>query len=536
MKTSLNKISARTYLIKYLFLVFIPAVILTASCKKNFLEQIPDDRVSGEIYWKTANDALLGANAVYTYLDGVDIFRWDGLTDIGHTNITFSNEAPIEKGIHDALNTVIYNYWTNAYKGIRSANDFLLNVDKVTTTDQALINRLKAEVRVLRAYQYIKLAAYYGDVPLVTGVISLEESQSIKRTPVAQVWDFVAQELNATAKDLPLVQKDKGRITKGAALALLARGMLYAGRYQEAAAAAKQVMDLKTYSLYPAYKNLFSYQAENNAEVILDKEFLVSTYSNNVFALMAPRSQLNSGNNFIPTKKMVDAYQMTNGKDISDPASGFDPFNPYKSRDPRLGYSVFLLGDKLPNGKIFDPRPGSGTVDAVDNSFNAPSTGFVVEKYINPEDLAQPANCGINIILLRYAEVLLTYAEAKIEANQIDQSVLNAINLVRARPDVNMPPYTTLGSQSLMREIVRRERLTELAFEGLRFVDIRRWRIAENVMPGQVLGMTYIDKGTLKTIRVPAFDKTFNKNRDYLLPIPQKEIEINRNLVQNPGW
>ncbi len=520
---------------KYL-LLFFPLAIVWTACQKDFLEQLPNDRVSGEIFWKTDQDALLAANAVYTYLDGVDIFRWDGVTDIGHTNITFSSEAPIEKGVYDALNTVVYDYWTNAYKGIRAANDFLSNVDKVKTNNQSLLNRLKAEVRVLRAYQYIKLAAYYGDVPLITSVITLDESKNLTRTPVTQVWDFVAKELGETADNLPLVQADKGRITKGAALALLARGLLYAGRYEEAAAAAKQVMDLNVYSLYPSYNNLFSYAAENNVEVILNKQFLVSTYSNNVFSLMAPRSQQSSGNRFIPTKKMVDAYQMANGKDINDPTSGFDPFDPYKDRDPRLGYSVFLIGDKLPNGTIFNSKPGSGTVDAVDNSFNSPSTGFVVKKYINVQDLAQPGNCGIDLILLRYAEVLLTYAEAKVETNQIDQSVLDALNKIRSRPDVNMPPYTTLMSQSNMREIIRRERLVELAFEGLRFVDIRRWRIAENVMPGQVFGMTYNDKGILKTIQVPTFDKVFNKNRDYLLPLPQKEIELNRNLVQNPGW
>ena len=538
MKTSFYITSFRSRIIKYLLLLLTSAVVLSA-CKKDFLEQIPNDRLSGEIYWKTDNDALLGANAVYTYLeDGWDIFGLDGVTDIGHTNWILVEQTTLEQGTYTAMSSgLVSNCWTLAYKGIRATNDFLLNVDKVTTKNQTLINRLKAEVRVLRAHQYIKLAAYYGDVPLVTSDISLDESFNLTRTPVAQVWDFVVKELNEAANDLPLVQTDKGRITKGAALSILARGLLYAGRYQEAATAAKQVMDLKVYSLYPAYKNLFSYEAENNVEVILDKQHIVNTYSTNVFYLMAPYSQQSSLNYFVPTKKMVDAYQMTNGKDISDQASGFDPFNPYKDRDPRLSYSVFLVGDILPDGSTFNSTPESGTMDAVDVRVStATTTGFTLKKYINAQDFAQPENCGINFILLRYAEVLLTYAEAKIEANQIDQSVLNAINEVRARPDVNMPPYTTLASQSSMREIVRRERLVELAFEGLRFIDIRRWRIAENVIPGQVYGMTYNDKGNLKTIVIASFEKVFNKNRDYLLPIPQKEIEINRNLIQNPNW
>jgi hypothetical protein len=392
-------------------------------------------------------------------------------------------------------------------------------------------------MKVLRAYYYVKLAALYGDVPLITAEISLEESRKVTRTPVAAIWDFISKELTEAAAVLPVSQTDKGRVTKGAALAVKARAMLYAGRFTLAAEAARQVMDLNVYSLYPSYERLYTYAAENNQEVILDKQFIKSTYSNNVFFLMAPWSQRNSNNTYLPNKKLVDSYQMNNGKDITDPASGFNPAAPYTNRDPRLKYSVFTIGDQLPDGKIFNSKPGSGTADAVDFSWFAPSTGYTVKKYINKEDLADPSNCGINIILIRYAEILLMYAEAKIEANQVDQSVLDAINKVRQRPDVNMPPITNISSQADMREIVRHERLVELAFEGLRYFDIRRWKIAENTVPGKVFGVTYQDNsGTLNTIEVPAFERVFNKNRDYLWPIPQKERELNTELTQNQNW
>ena len=154
---------------------------------------------------------------------------------------------------------------------------------------------------------------------------------------------------------------------------------------------------------------------------------------------------------------------------------------------------------------------------------------------IFPDKLS--GNCGINIILIRYAEVLLTYAEAKIEADQIDQSVADAINEVRQRADVNMPPLTAIGSREEMRDIVRHERMVELAFEGLRYIDIRRWKIAENVIPGKLYGMTYTDdSGTLQTIQIQSFEKTFDKSRDYLWPVPQKERDINSALTQNPNW
>lgn len=269
----------------------------------------------------------------------------------------------------------------------------------------------------------------------------------------------------------------------------------------------------------------------------MNKEYIKNIQSNNIFRLTTPNSLFPQVNSFVPTKQVVDAYQMVNGKDISDPTRGFDPKNPYKDRDPRLHYSIFLLGQQLPNGGIYDPRPGSGTADAIGFAENSTATGFNVKKYLDIEDLDQPSNCGINIIFIRYAEVLLTYAEGMIESNSIDASVIEAINQVRSRPDVNMPPIGNVTSQEELREIVRNERLVELAFEGLRYFDIRRWRVAEEVIPGIIYGMTYTDgSGNLKSVSLPGFLKVFHVQRDYLWPIPQREIELNHNLTQNPNW
>jgi hypothetical protein len=252
---------------------------------------------------------------------------------------------------------------------------------------------------------------------------------------------------------------------------------------------------------------------------------------------MGSWSQQQSTNYFVPTKKLADAYRMSNGKEITDPTSGYDPRNPYANRDPRLRFTVYLAGDVLPDGKIFNSKPGSGTADAVDFSVFSTSTGFVLKKYINREDLAQPLNGGINLVLIRYAEVLLTYAEAKTEINQVDQSVVDAVNRVRQRSDVNMPAISNVPAQAEMREIIRQERVAELAFEGLRYFDIRRWRIAETVIPGTVAGITYTDNsGAVKTVELQSFQKVFNKSRDYLWPVPQRELELNPALKQNPGW
>jgi starch-binding outer membrane protein, SusD/RagB family len=521
---------------KYIFFLVITSWF-TSGCKKDLLTTIPNDRISTEIFWKTDNDATMAANAVYTYMaESADHYSgWDCMSDIVFTNPTGPQEASIAQGQYNALNSRITGDWNKYYAGIRAANTFLSHVDQVTTTNTALIDRLKGEVKALRAYFYSQLAFLFGDVPLVTTELTLEQSQALTRTPVAKVWDYVSSELTDAANILPVKQTEKGRMTKGAALALKARAALYAGRWQESADAAKQVMDLNTYALYSSYKNLFSYAAENSSEVILDIQFVKDVYSNNIFQVLAPRS-VNASSKWVPTKKIVDAYDMTNGLPITATGSGYDPANPYKNRDPRLAYSIFLTGDTLPNDKKFNPLPNSTTGDAVGSSFVVSPTGFNIEKYVNKDDVTQPSNCGINLILIRYAEVLLTYAEAKIELNQIDASVYDAINKVRQRPDVNMPAITTGKTQSELRNIVRHERTVELAFEGKRFFDIRRWKIAGTVMPGKVNGLTYKDAtGALQTVEVAGWTQVWD-DKSYLWPIPQKEIELNPNLTQNPGW
>jgi starch-binding outer membrane protein, SusD/RagB family len=190
----------------------------------------------------------------------------------------------------------------------------------------------------------------------------------------------------------------------------------------------------------------------------------------------------------------------------------------------------------LPGGTIFHPAPNSGTPDAVGNTYIASTTGFNIKKYINTEDFANPSNNGINIILIRYAEVLLTYAEAKIESNAIDQSVYDAINAIRnGRTDVSLPAIAGNLSPDELRTIVRQERVVELAFEGLHLQDIRRWKTAESVVPGPVYGITYNDNGTSKIIQV-AVNRIFDAGKHYLWPIPQTERDQDPNLEPNPGW
>ncbi len=521
------------------FIILGISTFVISSCKEDILITIPNDRVSTEVYWKTDLDAKYAVNAIYSSLDGTNLFVLDGVTDIGHTNTVFTVEYNIENGTYDASHSRIQSEWQNHYRGIFLANYLLENIDQVkTSSNTALIDQYKSEARTLRAYFYMRLVALYGDIPLISKNLSPADGLKITRNKSSDVWSFIDKELTEVSNFLPISYSspEKGRITKGAALALKARAALWSGNFATAAAASKSVMDLNAYGLIPEYGKLFTYANENSKEVIFDKQFLAGSATHNAFAFMGPYSQKTSGSSFVPTKALADAFPMKNGKDINDPTSGFDQKSPYNNRDPRLRFTMYVDGDLLPSGIPFKPVPGSGGADEIGKTQYNTTTGFSLKKYVSAEDYGSPGASGLNIILMRYAEVLLTYAEAKIELNQIDQSVYDAINLVRTRSDVGLPPLNSGLSQSELREAVRKERNIELAFEGLRLFDIRRWKIAEKVMVSKVYGISYPTGSTFTTVELPIAIRAFDASKHYLWPIPQKEKLLNPNLGQNPGW
>lgn len=523
--------------LKYIILILF--VFNISSCDLDLLDTIPTDRITTDIFWQSEKDAIGASTAIYNYLYSQWKINLGRITDEAHCHNGLSNEGYMEAGIIDAENpSTIASVWANYYTGIAAANYFLDNVDKIKTDNPTIVVRLKGEIRTLRAYCYMDLAFFYGDVPLVLKVLSIEEGREVTRTPVTQIWDFIEEELTAAAEDLPLKQDDVGRITKGAALALKARAMSWCGRFQECVDAAEEVMGLGVYDLYPSFQDLFTYDAQNNIEVILDEQFIKTIRPNGIYNLFAPYSLGNpSDGPMVAIKQILDAFEMKNGKRIDEPDSGYDPYNPKDNRDPRLFYSLITLRDTLLNGNIFNPTPGSGTADELDVYSGSTLTGLLPKKYVNIEDLGTNGNGGCNIIIIRYADILLLYAEAKIELNQIDQSVYDAINKVRQRPDVNQPPIINDGkSQDQLREIVRHERYVELAFEGIRFFDIRRWKIVEDVFLIPIKGYTFVIGGNLWTAIDPSFIRYFDPAKHYLWPIPKKERDLNKNLTQNFGY
>lgn len=531
------------------------ALLFASGC--DFLETEPPGTLSEATFWQTEEDVRVATNDLYNYLYGQLRFDLSALSDEATPNWAFDNLATYARGQQTSTtqftNSWWPSWWESHYSGIRAANEVLARAPEVEQGDQEAINNHMAEARFMRAYLYMHLAFLYGDVPLIEQPISLEEANNVTRTSQDSIWTFVSNELQAAAEELPANWSggDQGRATEGAARGMRARAMLYAASrnerlgnsqdasdyYQQAMQSAQAVMDLNEYSLYPSYEELFTPEAEYNSEVILNKDFVQNTHPNQVNEFLAPASLVSGrGQNFnVPTASLVDAYEMENGMPPDASGSGYDPQNPYENRDPRLDYSVFIPGDTLPDGSIYDSRPGFNGADDVEQGFETTDTGFNVEKYVTDECLSDQYNCGVNIIEMRYAEILLIYAEAKIEMGQVDQSVYDAINQIRERSDVNMPPIQTGKTQQEMREIVRHERLVELAFEGQRFFDVRRWGIAEDVLNGPIYGLRYEDQqGNMQQVTFDPFERTFEEHH-YLWPILQKEIDL-IGLEQNPGY
>jgi hypothetical protein len=373
-------------------------------------------------------------------------------------------------------------------------------------------------------------------------MLTVEEANAVERSPKAAVVEFILSELDAIAPTLPTSYEanDRGRITQGAALALKARVELYNQKYTESAASSKKVMDLNVYSLYPNYQDLFRIKNEYNSEIVLDRGYLETDPKLTVgLMVLAPESTPGGGWSSVNiSQSLIDAYEMSNGKTIDDPTSGYNIDLPFQNRDPRLLQTAIVPGAEYA-GIIFNPMdPNSLDYWPAYNY-----TGYVGRKYINyKSDFSDLYQAGLNIPLIRYAEVLLTYAEAKIELNEIDNTVYDALDKVRLR--AGMPPVdqTKYATQEQLRILLRRERRVELAMEGLRWYDIQRWKIGEQVMNGPVYGarLSTIDAAGNVTYTSSAHakieDRVFDPAKNYLWPVPQGQLDLAKSLTQNPGY
>lgn len=547
-------------------------IMLSSSCE-DYLDRAPLDRPSSTTFWSNEGELILAVNGCYNTLSytqtgPIPFFMiFDIMSDIGW-NRSATSLSPIRLGAATTDNTHFLSIWRVLYQGISSCNLLLENMDKAeAVTDPGLYQRIGGEARFLRAFYYFYLNELWGGVPLITTSLTLSESQT-PRASKAELTDFIINELYAAAEVLPVSYSadDVGRATKGAALTLLSRAALFNGRWDIAIDASKQVIDMGAYSLFPDYLRLFYYENQDADEVIFSQRFIRGVQVHTLPRRIGSRNALGTSE-ITPQLSLMDAYECTDGLPI-DESPLYDPLKPNLNRDPRLNHTVVMPGT-LHMGYQFETHADSTRCwnynvtpaqrvenQDVTNAF-ATFSGLLIRKYADPSDVADNGNSTLNFILMRYAEVLLNYAEAKIEKNEIDESVYVAINQVRQRESVDMPPIAGGKTQTELRSVIRKERKYELALEGLRFFDIRRWGIAHQVMNGPSYGRPKIsgrpnwleeppeidEWGTPDYSHVPNRNelrvletRIFHENKHYLFPIPFQELEVNPQLTQNPNW
>lgn len=522
---------------KFITGLLLGASVLATSCQKDFLDRNPLDVYSNPSLWASEKDAMAALTGVYNGWESADnIIYMDAATDNAYNPYPWEGYTNFGNGFITPTDGSAANRWS--FKNIQRANWLLENIDVAPMADE-IKNRIKAEARFLRTYQYFISTQLYGDMPLVTTNITPEEANTIPQTSKADVQKFMLAELTEIAEILPVSYSgnDVGRITKGAALSLKARIELYTQDFTAAVASYEKVMGLG-YSLFPSYVDLFRPQNENNSEVILDVQYKENDSENWVLGVLSS-SSFGGWSSVVPTQALVDGYEMANGKTITEAGSGFDPKDPYANRDPRLQASVVVPGS-LFEGRYYNPIESSSSDFYLGD--NNSKTGYSIRKHAPfLSDFADIWNTGQNAIVIRYAEVLLGYAEAKIELGQTDQSVYDAINKVRERAGMPKVDQAVYAGQAKLRELVRRERNVELALEGLRLFDIQRWKIGEEVMNAKLYGapLGTVDptngKLTLGSEHIFVEDRIFSA-KNYLWPVPQAQIDVNKNLKQNPGF
>lgn len=471
--------------------------------------------------------------------------------------------------------------WANQYKAIARANTILSHLE---VSEDILLpskrEQMRGEALFMRACRYADLVSLFGDVPFVTEVIDVDEAFQIGRTDKQQIINATYADFDEAAGLLPANTGATQRATKGAAYAMKARFALYNSDWQVVVDATEACMKFD-YKLYPDYSELFLTTTHNTEEAIFSLPRSVTANIATIGGIWYTNRNAGGWAGYIPTWDLLASYTCTDGLPV-DESPLFDPHDPFKNRDPRccnsivpfntlfLGFTYAPHPDSL---EVFNFNTGKKQINN-DNRANAQYASFnalLWKKGIDETWLLNGGSVDPDRLIMRYADVLLMYAEAKIELNEIDESVLNAINQVRARAygvDVSATseyPAVTETNQQKLRTILRMERRMELANEGLRYMDLIRWRLLEKIMNMRNYGILYpaedlrekvtskghwfwasapdIDENGLpdfskmeKTGLISSLSQRSFNERQYLWPIPTKEILINNNIKQNPGY
>ncbi|HTN36629.1 MAG TPA: RagB/SusD family nutrient uptake outer membrane protein [Arachidicoccus sp.] len=565
-------------------------MVLLAACQKSgFLDQTTTTSLNEESTFSDSANAMAFLNNIYTQIGfASDPKRFNGGSyaaglDASSDEAEGPNASSSNGFIQFATGTVNPtvvpdDVWRISYSNIRAVNQFLKHLPTIPFSP-SLKESSKAEARFLRGWYYFMLLEHYGGIPIIgDSIYKATDPMPQTRNAFKTCVDYILNECDSAAAYLPITQSGSlyGRISKGAALALKSRLLLYAAsplfndggiakgisgldsivaypdqdpnRWVRAANAAKDVIALNAFSLYvdsttvsgaPGYGFMQMFRLRYNKEYILAHMMESNKYLESLWDVP---SRGGSGGPF-PYQEIVDAFPMRNGKMITEPGSGYDPSNPYKNRDPRLDYSIihdstlritYAANQPSPvalywNTKVTPAVPASG--DAV---HKGTATGYYIFKMIDPSVI----NNGISgtprcLPLIRYAEILLNYAEAQNEATGPDETIYKAIESIRQR--AGLRPYELPANldKAAMRQVIRNERRIELAFEGFRFFDVRRWMIADSTENQTMHGME-VDRGNSVTYKLFNVRKHNFRKAMYLWPLPLAEVSKLPGLKQNP--
>lgn len=531
-------------------------VVLLSSCQKQ-LETSPLDQFSNENFWNSETDALLALTGLYrggiqmtnaAEFSPTDWWSYHGLLYLELA----SDNAYDRRGDNSAYNKlsdgtltstlgILDTYWSFTYAKIARANFFLEHVEKAPLPEEQL-TRFKAEARFIRAAQYFYLSQHWGSVPLVTRTLSLEEANTVNKATRDDVVQFVSDEFHEIANQLPghaeLTSQERGRISKQGALAFLGRLLLAEKQYDAAAATYKQIIDANENHIDSDYASLFDGSNEESDEIIFATQYLADLAPNGMLQHNYPATA-GGWHLHCPLGSLVEAYTFQDGSPFRYEDIRYNPTDLTQNRDPRLGMTVLTNGDVFKSISYITHPDATTSQDQLTTSKQATRTGFGLRKFNNESFSGNLQNSGIDIPIIRYAEVLLSYLEAKLEnGDPIDQNLLDqTINAVRTRGSVDLPRITTTEASAL-RPILRNERRVELALEGIRYWDLLRWEIATEVLNNDFYGAPFPGAKNLRVKengnRDP-FDRWYVTSKafrssDRYWPIPQSEVNINPNL------
>lgn len=540
------------------FLYIISFVIIASSCNRDeAIDVNPRDRFSDATVWTDKGATDLFLNDIYLQLPDGNVWYdpFDNWSDNSICGFAWpSSRTSAQQAVYTPSTLTFGDIgnayeWSTRYTNIRKCNLF---IEKVTASsfDDDYKNIRIAEARFLRAFFYHQLWMAYGGVPIITDVLNrAEQGDEIfrSRNTFDETFTFITTECEAAQANLP-AKAQSARGSRGAALALKGWCELFAHKYEAAATTNKRIIEELSYELHPSYGEFFLTRGDESLESIFYRAYIPRVRGGNIDGTIGTTftkggAQTSWGGQ-CPTQELVDDYAMDNGKEISDPTSGYNPQDPYKNREKRFYESIIYDGSYWYDDTIYT-RQGIGSKNEIDlaDKDDATQTGYYVRKRISDKitlgaDNWDGRSSPQNYSYFRYGEILLNYAEAQNEAVGPDASVYDALTKLRAR--VDLPPLPAGLNQDDMRKAIRRERRVELAFEDKRWWDLIRWNIAHVNLNRLLHGIaiTTGGGGTLQYAPVPAVggNRKFDASRNYLFPIPQAMRDRNTQLQQNPGY